>query len=312
MHFGEAGLRSAEHLFHRPICRRTPLRTPMEARKDSSGTKRHEQRSGPPLGSPTYMLTRLLRTYLRRYKAVLAGVVGLQFVQTVAALFLPRLFADIIDKGVAKGNNRYVWTTASVMLVIAVVTTIYSQPTAPTPPSTTPSSPTPLFRTSRPPSKSCFPVGRGGAAPGCWRTFWSGLIRVNEQSQFTSARTAGEFRLYVNPEGLKQNWSLSRSMRSACPVQLPITRFRLPPARSRLRVQSVIGAAAASAMPAAARAGRALTKRWWPTVDHPSPSVIAIMPAHQRSCATTVARPSIWRTPKPTSAREGGWRRGHR
>ena len=72
------------------------------------------------------MLTRLLRTYLRRYKAVLAGVVGLQFVQTVAALYLPRLFADIIDKGVAKGNSRYVWTTGSVMLVIALVQVVFA------------------------------------------------------------------------------------------------------------------------------------------------------------------------------------------
>ncbi len=72
------------------------------------------------------MLTRLLRTYLRRYKPVLAGVVGLQFVQTVAALYLPRLFADIIDKGVARGNNRYVWTTGSVMLVIAVVQVVFA------------------------------------------------------------------------------------------------------------------------------------------------------------------------------------------
>jgi ATP-binding cassette, subfamily B, multidrug efflux pump len=72
------------------------------------------------------MLTRLLRTYLRRYKTVLAGVVGLQFVQTVAALYLPRLFADIIDKGVAKGNNRYVWTTGSVMLVITLVQVVFA------------------------------------------------------------------------------------------------------------------------------------------------------------------------------------------
>jgi ATP-binding cassette, subfamily B, multidrug efflux pump len=72
------------------------------------------------------MLTRLLRTYLRRYKTVLAGVVGLQFVQTVAALYLPRLFADIIDEGVAKGNNRYVWTTGSVMLVITLVQVVFA------------------------------------------------------------------------------------------------------------------------------------------------------------------------------------------
>ena len=72
------------------------------------------------------MLTRLLRTYLRRYKAVLAGVVGLQFVQTVAAPYFPGLFADIIDKGVAKGNNRYVWTTGSVMFVITLVQVVFA------------------------------------------------------------------------------------------------------------------------------------------------------------------------------------------
>ena len=67
------------------------------------------------------MLLRLLRTFLARYRSVLAVVVGLQFVQTVASLYLPRLFADIIDKGVAKGNNRYVWTTGLVMLLITLV-----------------------------------------------------------------------------------------------------------------------------------------------------------------------------------------------
>jgi ATP-binding cassette, subfamily B, multidrug efflux pump len=72
------------------------------------------------------MLTRLLRTFLRKYTAVLGSVIGLQLVQTVAALYLPRLLANIIDKGVAKGNNRYVWTTGSIMLVITLVQVVFA------------------------------------------------------------------------------------------------------------------------------------------------------------------------------------------
>ena len=51
------------------------------------------------------MLLRILRTYLRPYRRWLAGVVVLQFVSTVAMLFLPSINADIIDKGVLLGDN---------------------------------------------------------------------------------------------------------------------------------------------------------------------------------------------------------------
>ncbi len=44
--------------------------------------------------------------------------------------------------------------------------------------------------------------------------FLFGFIRVNDKSQFTFAGMAGEFRLYVNPDGLQQNWLLPRSMRA--------------------------------------------------------------------------------------------------
>ena len=46
------------------------------------------------------MLFRLLRTYLRRYRRVLAAVAVLQFLQTMATLFLPTLNANIINKGI--------------------------------------------------------------------------------------------------------------------------------------------------------------------------------------------------------------------
>jgi hypothetical protein len=38
--------------------------------------------------------------------------------------------------------------------------------------------------------------------------FCSQPLRVNDKSGFTFARAVGEFRLYVHPDGLKQNWRL--------------------------------------------------------------------------------------------------------
>ena len=65
-------------------------------------------------------LLRLLRTYLRPYRAWLLWVVVLQFVATIAALFLPSLNADIIDNGVALGDTGYIVRVGSVMLAVAL------------------------------------------------------------------------------------------------------------------------------------------------------------------------------------------------
>ncbi len=54
----------------------------------------------------TDMLLRVLRLHLAPYKPQLGVVVLLQFVGTMAALFLPSLNADIIDKGVARRRHR--------------------------------------------------------------------------------------------------------------------------------------------------------------------------------------------------------------
>ena len=67
------------------------------------------------------MLLRLLRTFLRPYRRWLLGVAGLQFVATIAALFLPSLNADIIDNGVARGDTGYIARTGLVMLAVALV-----------------------------------------------------------------------------------------------------------------------------------------------------------------------------------------------
>jgi ATP-binding cassette subfamily B protein len=62
------------------------------------------------------VLIRLLRSQLAPYKKVLALVVGLQAVQTVAALLLPTLNARIIDEGVLRGDVGFIRSTGAVML----------------------------------------------------------------------------------------------------------------------------------------------------------------------------------------------------
>ena len=57
------------------------------------------------------MLIRVLRENLAPYKTQLGLVVLLQFVGTMAALFLPSLNADIIDNGVARGDTGYIVST---------------------------------------------------------------------------------------------------------------------------------------------------------------------------------------------------------
>ncbi|MGW4123691.1 ABC transporter ATP-binding protein [Nocardia sp. NPDC004711] len=64
------------------------------------------------------MLIRLLRTFLWPYRKQLAGVVVLQLISVIAMLYLPTLNADIIDKGVTKGDIGYIWSTGGWMLLV--------------------------------------------------------------------------------------------------------------------------------------------------------------------------------------------------
>ena len=66
-------------------------------------------------------LLRLLRSFLQPYRTWLLGVVGLQFAATLAALYLPRLNADIIDLGVARGDTGYIVRAGLRMLGVALV-----------------------------------------------------------------------------------------------------------------------------------------------------------------------------------------------
>ncbi len=65
-------------------------------------------------------LLRLLRVYLRPYHPQLLGVVTFQIVASMAALFLPRLNAGIIDLGVTRGDASYIVRTGLVMLTVAL------------------------------------------------------------------------------------------------------------------------------------------------------------------------------------------------
>ncbi len=67
------------------------------------------------------MLLRLLKKFLQPYRGPLGVIVALQFVGTMAALYLPSLNANIIDNGVAKGDTTYIVRTGAVMLGVSVV-----------------------------------------------------------------------------------------------------------------------------------------------------------------------------------------------
>jgi ATP-binding cassette subfamily B protein len=67
------------------------------------------------------VLIRLLRTYLRPFAPLIVALVVLQFVQTMANLYLPRLNAEIIDKGVAAGDRHRIWTAGLEMLALSAV-----------------------------------------------------------------------------------------------------------------------------------------------------------------------------------------------
>src|SRR5688572_19618441 len=67
------------------------------------------------------MLLRLLKNFLDRYRVPLLLVVIFQFCQTVAVLYLPSLNANIIDKGIARGDNGYIWRTGALMLGVTVL-----------------------------------------------------------------------------------------------------------------------------------------------------------------------------------------------
>jgi len=72
------------------------------------------------------MLLSLLRTHLRPYTRPMLLVVLLQLIGTIASLYLPSLNADIIDKGIAKGDTGYILTTGGWMLTVTLLQVVCS------------------------------------------------------------------------------------------------------------------------------------------------------------------------------------------
>ncbi|KRB80148.1 multidrug ABC transporter ATP-binding protein [Nocardioides sp. Root190] len=76
------------------------------------------------------MLISLLRTHLAPYRRWLVAIVVLQFTATAAMLYLPSLNADIIDKGIARGDTDYVLRIGAIMLGVSLVQAMCSMTAA--------------------------------------------------------------------------------------------------------------------------------------------------------------------------------------
>src|SRR6266699_2872187 len=62
-------------------------------------------------------MIKLLR-FIKPYRAILVLVVVLAFAQAMANLYLPTLFANIVDKGIIGKDIGYIWRTGGIMLLI--------------------------------------------------------------------------------------------------------------------------------------------------------------------------------------------------
>ena len=72
------------------------------------------------------MLTRLLKDKLIPYRHLLVIVIVFQAIQSVAGLYLPTLNADIIDKGISKGDTGYIWRMGLIMLIVTLIQVVMS------------------------------------------------------------------------------------------------------------------------------------------------------------------------------------------
>ncbi len=67
------------------------------------------------------MLLALLRCYIRPYRWLVAAVMALQLISTLASLYLPTINATIIDDGVVRGDTAVIVRLGTVMLAITVL-----------------------------------------------------------------------------------------------------------------------------------------------------------------------------------------------
>ena len=67
------------------------------------------------------MLVKLLRRYLKPYKLALLCLIVFQIAQACLNLYLPNLQAEIIDRGVAAGDEHAIYRIGWIMIIIALV-----------------------------------------------------------------------------------------------------------------------------------------------------------------------------------------------
>ena len=72
------------------------------------------------------MLKSLLKRQLDRYGSLLWLVTGFQAIQAVAGLYLPTLNADIIDRGIARGDHGYILRMGVLMLGVSLVQVVFA------------------------------------------------------------------------------------------------------------------------------------------------------------------------------------------
>ncbi|MBK7328651.1 MAG: ABC transporter ATP-binding protein [Dehalococcoidia bacterium] len=71
-------------------------------------------------------MLRLLRSHLRPYRRWLLAVLVFQAIQASASLLLPSLNADIIDKGVLRGDTGHIWSIGATMIAVTAVQGLFS------------------------------------------------------------------------------------------------------------------------------------------------------------------------------------------
>jgi len=72
-------------------------------------------------------LWQLLKSHLTGpYRKVLITVVVLQAIQTAAALTLPTINSRLIDNGVLRGDNAYIWKMGGVMMAFTMVQIVFA------------------------------------------------------------------------------------------------------------------------------------------------------------------------------------------
>lgn len=65
-------------------------------------------------------LLKLLLHHARTYRSFIVACIALQLVSVMAALWLPSLNAEIIDRGIALGDTGFIWSTGGLMLIGAL------------------------------------------------------------------------------------------------------------------------------------------------------------------------------------------------